>query len=190
VANDLLRQLNREGLSDTRSSLTGGASGSPPITKNATGYGHTYVSARRNFAVIPAAAEWDDDGARAMRLLDATTGEKVHDISFWQPGLRVLDVSEDGRLVFLTTGDRRAADGNSLVVGFESNRVVATLPANIISDGGLYMNGQRAWTRAGRGTWGRSLEYPVTIWDVEKQQKIIGDRRRDFERPPRPQRHG
>ena len=35
------------------------------------------------------------------------------------------------------------------------------------------MNGRRAWTRTGRGTWGRSLEYPVSIWDVEKQRKIV-----------------
>ena len=30
----------------------------------------------------------------------------------------------------------------------------------------------RVWTRAGRTTWGVSLEYPVTIWDVAGSKKV------------------
>jgi WD40 repeat protein len=143
------------------------------IKSYSIGYGRTYFSRRRSFAVIPTAVNKNGGADGAMQLVDATSGEKIHEISFWHPQLGVRDVSEDGRLVFLTTDYRKRADGNSIVVDFESNRVVATFATGIISDGGLYMNGRRAWTRAGRSTWGRGLEYPVTIWDVEKQHKIV-----------------
>ena len=108
-----------------------------PIKSYAIGYGHAYVSERRNFAVIPTVASTDSGEKGPMQVLDAATGEKIYDISFWHSDLRVRDVSEDGRLVFLTTNYRKPADGNSLVVDFEFNRVVAALPTDIISDGGL-----------------------------------------------------
>jgi hypothetical protein len=137
------------------------------IKSYSIGYGRTHFSARRNFSVIPTAVNEDGDARGAMQLLDAATGEKIHDISFWHSDLRVRQVSEDGRRVFLTTDDKKPADDNSIVVDFEANRVLATLPTGIISDGGLYVNGRRAWTHSERG--GGS----VTIWDVEKQLKIV-----------------
>src|SRR5439155_20739882 len=65
------------------------------IKSYSIGYGDTYVSRRRNFAVVPAVADEDDDKKRSMQLLDATTGEKIHEVTVWHPALRVRDVSED-----------------------------------------------------------------------------------------------
>jgi hypothetical protein len=134
----------------------------------------TYIS-QRNSAVITAPDNKNngDNNKLTMQVIDTVTGKTLHEIAFWHPQLRVRGVSTDGRRVFLTTGYRKKANGNSLVVDFEANRVVATLPTGIMSDGGLYQNGRRAWSRLGRSTWGRSLEYPVTIWDVERRRKIV-----------------
>lgn len=104
-------------------------------------------------------------------FVDARSGAQTP-IAIWVDAARTRDVDRAGGHIFRTTGYRKSLDGFSRVLSPASGTELAAIKSHIISDGRIYQGGRRAWTRAGKGSWGRLLDIPVTIWDLEKRTPI------------------